>query len=120
MRFLGRLARFWAVLLVAAFAVYLGTANQEHVSVSLPPWLETLGMPAYVAYMAFFGLGAVVASLFFGFENMRKLLEIRKLNKRLATLSSERPTFAPLDPAVPRTSDRLAVKTAPDHDPLIG
>ena len=52
--------------------------------------------PAYGAFVLFFMVGAIVVSLFFGFENMRKSWEIRRLRKQLAELSAT-PAHAGLD-----------------------
>lgn len=83
MGFVTKLVRFWVLLIFAASTGYFAIYNQDHVALKLPPWIEHVSVPAYGAFATFFLFGAAVVTLFFGFDSMRKTVEIRRLNKQI-------------------------------------
>ncbi len=83
MSFLSRLAKFWLLVMIVALGSYVSLTNQDRISVSLPPWTTHITMPAYLAYLVFFSIGAVVAAVYLGIEVLRKTIEIHKLRRQL-------------------------------------
>ncbi len=86
MRFLKKLLRFWVILVFGVSTGYFGIYNQHHVALKLPPWIEHVSVPAFGAFATFFLFGAAVVTLYFGYDSMRKTLEIRRLNKQIREL----------------------------------
>lgn len=86
MGFIIKLVRFWVLLVFAVSTGYFAIYNQDHVALKLPPWIEHVSVPAYGAFATFFLFGASVVTLYFGFDSMRKTLEIRRLNKQIREL----------------------------------
>jgi len=70
--------------------VFFGLNNQAPISVNLNPLLANdITMEAYRIHFASFLIGASFAIFFFGFEYVRKSLEIRKLSKKLQKFEEE-------------------------------
>ena len=111
MQFILKLFRFWVILLFLALSGYFAIYNQEHISVSLPPWIAHVSVPAYMAFMAAFLVGATVVLFFFGIEHMRKMLEIRRLQKQLREQGSRSTVGGPL------SSSRDEPSTGPSAEP---
>ena len=112
-RFLGRVAKLWVILAFVVIAIYFTVFNQERVHIRMPPWIQQVSVPLFVVEMAFFGAGAMVMTIYFGLESLKKSLEIRRLTKRLKELD---PTFDEL-PATSPTSggDDAAGRGRPSH-----
>jgi len=86
MRFLHRLLKIALLLAFVLLGGYLGLYNQERVGMSFPPLIEHLSLPSYVAFLAFFALGILAASLYFSIDGLRKTFEIRRLAKQIRAL----------------------------------
>lgn len=108
MRFVMKLLRFWVLLVFVASSGYFAIYNQDHVALKLPPWIEHVSVPAYGAFVAFFLFGATIVTIFFGFDSMRKTLEIRRLNKQIKELGGQP------DRSIGQSRDSLG---APSIDP---
>lgn len=82
MVFIWRLAKFWlaisALLLMALFCIF----NQDYIDVHWGQFGVTR-VQAAVAYITCFFLGASVVTLFFGFDILKKTMEIRRLKKQV-------------------------------------
>ena len=111
MAFLSRLAKFWGVLLLAGLGGYIALYNQDRVVVVLPPWIQQVTVPAYVAFIGAFLLGAGVASVYFGVEHFRKSLAIRALNRRLTVAKRAPDSSAKRAPAEPTLGPSVGPET---------
>ena len=87
MRFLGRVAKFWLLFAFICISIYFAIYNQDRVHLQLPPFLDHITVPAYMAFGACFVLGAMLMSLHHAVDSVKKSLEIRRLRKRLRELS---------------------------------
>ena len=83
MRFLARLANFWLLITFVSFTAYFAVYNRDRVSLHLPPWIEQITMPGYMINLAFFFVGAIVVTIYFGIDSIRKSLIIRRLRRQL-------------------------------------
>lgn len=81
MFFLKRLALFWFLCAFFGLSGYFAIYNQDRVTLTLPPWVDHISVPAYLAFVAFFLIGAAVTWIYFGIEYTKKSFEIRKLHK---------------------------------------
>lgn len=81
MFFLKRLALFWFLCMFFGMSGYFAIYNQARVAVSVPPWVDQINVPSYLAFMCFFLIGSAVTWIYFGIEYTRKTMEIRKLNR---------------------------------------
>jgi uncharacterized integral membrane protein len=84
MNFLFNLLRFWVFLLFGTLTGYIALTNNSHVSLHLPPFIELVNMPLYMALAGAFLTGAGVMVLFFGNDYLRRAWQVRQLNRRLA------------------------------------
>jgi uncharacterized integral membrane protein len=89
MGFVVKLVRFWVLLVFAVSTGYFAIYNQDKVALKLPPWIEHISVPAYAAFATFFLFGAIVVTVFFGLDSMRKTFEIRRLNKQVRELGGQ-------------------------------
>ena len=106
MRFLARIAWIWLALMFLGGGVYLYHYNQERVHIVLPPWLEQMQLPAGIAFMVFFAMGVGVMSVILTIDHLSKLLEIRRLKKRLRELGEVPQETFQAAPAAPLKVDR--------------
>jgi len=87
MRFLSRVARFWLLFALVSISIYFAIYNQDRVHMRLPPLLDHITVPAYMAFGACFLLGALLTTLFHALDSVKKTLEIRRLRKQLRLLT---------------------------------
>ncbi len=83
MAFFSRLAKFWLVLAIVIMGAYFTLSNQDRISLSLPPWIPHVTVPAYLVFLAFFAAGASVMAIYLGIEVLSKTIEIHKLRRQL-------------------------------------
>ncbi len=83
MRFLGRLARFWVLLTFSASTGYFWLHNQDRMPLNVPPWLDHVSIPSWMAYSVFFLIGVVITLFALSLEVIGKSMEIRRLKKAL-------------------------------------
>lgn len=95
MQFLGRLAKLWLLLGLLGTTAYFSYFNRERVLISLPPWGESISVPAFAAFLAIFFVGSFVTTIFLGLETARKTLELRRLTRRLAVLDPQHGVSSP-------------------------
>ena len=87
MRFLSRVARFWLLFAFVGISIYFAIYNQDRVHMQLPPLLDHITVPAYMAFGACFLLGALLTTLFHALDSVKKTVEIRRLRKQLRLLT---------------------------------
>ncbi len=90
MFFLKRLGLFWFLAAFFGFSGYFAMYNLDRVSISMPPWLEHLSIPAYLAFIIFFLMGSGVTWIYFGIEYTKKSMEVRRLTKQLRVLDPKK------------------------------
>jgi hypothetical protein len=90
MFFLRRLGLFWFLAAFFGFSGYFAMYNLDRVSISVPPWLEHMSVPAYLAFIFFFLLGSAVTWVYFGIEYTKKSMEVRRLTKKLRLLDGKK------------------------------
>lgn len=96
MRFLGRLAKFWVLLTFSVSTGYFWIHNQDRMPLNLPPWIDHISIPAWMAYTSAFLAGTVVTTCALSLDIFGKSLEIRRLKKALKTAQgSPRPWDGP-------------------------
>lgn len=81
MFFLKKLALFWFLCMFFGLSGYFAIYNQARVPISVPPWIDQINVPSYMAFVAFFLIGSAVTWIYFGIDYTRKSLEVRKLNR---------------------------------------
>lgn len=81
MFFFKKLALFWFLFMLFGMSGYFAIYNQTRIAVSIPPWIDQINVPSYLAFITFFLIGSAVTWVYFGIEYTRKSLEVRKLNK---------------------------------------
>jgi len=89
MGFFLRLGKFWFTLLVIALGFYVAHFNNTLVTLHLPPIIDTINVPASIAFMLWFMIGAGAVSFFFGLDIMRKGWTIRRLNKKIRSYETQ-------------------------------
>jgi hypothetical protein len=100
MFFLRRLGLFWFLAAFFGFSGYFAMYNLDRVSISVPPWLEHMSVPAYLAFIFFFLLGSAVTWVYFGIEYTKKSMEVRRLTKKLRLIDGKKDQSSDRD-AVP-------------------
>ena len=90
MFFLKRLGLFWFLLAFFCLSGYFAMYNLDRVSISIPPWVEHLSVPAYLAFVFFFLIGSAVTWIYFGIEYTKKSMEVRRLTKQLRVLDPKK------------------------------
>jgi hypothetical protein len=115
--FLAKISKFWAALLLVVACGYFAAFNHEsRLDLRFPPWIEHISVSAWIGVLIAFLLGAVVASLIFGVEHLRRSLEIRRLTRQLADARTG--TFRPTVPAAsPRLDRNDPLAPTPTVDP---
>jgi uncharacterized integral membrane protein len=83
MNFLAKLAKFWILLAFAGFTGYLWIHNQDRIPLHIPPWVQHIPVPAWLAYSVFFLAGSFVTTVALILDLLGKALEIRRLRKAL-------------------------------------
>ncbi len=82
MIFLRRLVSFFIILALTLYVAYFSYVNTKPIHIIVPP-LGELRMPAALGFLASFMLGSVFTCLFFTYEFLRKILELRSVRKEL-------------------------------------
>ena len=92
MIFLRRLVSFFIILALTLYVAYFSYVNTKPIHIIVPP-LGELRMPAALGFLASFMLGSVFTCLFFTYEFLRKILELRSVRKELKQSSTSSSLF---------------------------
>ena len=87
MIFLRRLVSFLIILSVTLYIAYFSYVNTKPIHIIVPP-LGELRMPAAIGFLVHFFVGAIFTCLFFLYEYLKKVLELRLSKKRAQEISS--------------------------------
>lgn len=110
MNFLTKLAKFWILLAFAGFTGYLWIHNQDRIPFNIPPWIQHISIPAWLAYSIFFLVGSLVTTVALILDLMGKAWEIRRLRK---ALKESQKTAAPwLDTEAAENGSRSRPRTS--------
>lgn len=82
MIFLRRLVSFLVILSVTLYIAYFSYVNTKPIHIIVPP-LGEMRMPAALGFLAAFLVGSLFTCLFFTYEFLRKILELRSARKEL-------------------------------------
>ena len=91
MGFIGKILKFWVLLVLIGLTLYIGVNNRGSISLRLPPWIEHIPVPISLAFMFAFGLGALVATLVISYDTFKRGLENRRLHKKVQELEHRQP-----------------------------
>jgi uncharacterized integral membrane protein len=83
MRFLGTVSKLWVLLTFSVSTGYFWIHNRDNMPLNLPPWLDHISVPCWLAYSGAFLAGALVTTLAFSFDTLGRAMEIRRLKKAL-------------------------------------
>ena len=103
---LRRLVSFFIILALTLYVAYFSYVNTKPIHIIVPP-LGELRMPAALGFLASFMLGSVFTCLFFTYEFLRKILELRSVRKELKQSSTS---------STSSTSSSLFTKTKIEDD----
>ena len=81
-----RLLSFLVLLLVTLYIGYFSYLNTDKIFVFIPG-LGELPIPAALGFLASFAMGALFTCLFFGYEFLKKVFELRAVKKELKQTS---------------------------------
>ena len=94
MKIIGKLIQFWLILALVSISAYFGYSNGHSIDIQLPIIFEgTLSIPAYKLFIGSILLGAMLTSLHFGFDSMKKSLTIRRLKKQIKQLPESEASY---------------------------
>ena len=88
MEFIKKLSSFWLLLLLVGAASYFSAHNLERIYVNIPHFGE-FKMRAAVAFMFCFLTGATVTVVYFGWDSVKKSVQVRRMQKRINKLEQE-------------------------------
>ena len=84
---LRRLVSFLIILALTLYVAYFSYVNTKPIHIIVPP-LGELRMPAALGFLASFLVGSLFTCLFFIYEFLKKILELRSVRKELKYNSS--------------------------------
>jgi len=86
MGFLGRAVKFWLILLMIVLSVYVAYFNRTFIPISLPPFIESMNLPAFLVYIVWLMTGSLLTWGFLGVDLLKKSWKIRRLTKQVRDL----------------------------------
>lgn len=87
MQFIKRAPLFLIILFSLWYAGLFGYFNQGAIAIEVP-YLGNFRIAAALAIMASFVFGAIFASAFFGYDSIRKSMQLRKNKKTISSLET--------------------------------
>ena len=99
MGFMLRLFKLLAAVVLLGAGVYFAINNNHDLVVRVPVTDQTVSMNVSLALFLAFVVGICFTAIFFGYEWLRKALDVKKLRKQLLEITEKNRDNAPSTPA---------------------